>query len=332
MSSASDLSLETNEQAALASYLSAVVAIGNCMGEVCPAVGTMYRDRLLKLPRRLGFDATPQALEQSREAVETDLLEYAITAKAWIQARSNHAAELMVHLRATEETLVATADLQTAFLEDMADHIATSAEVDDEAQLRMSFQRYAAGLRAYSRRARTEKLNTITELQRRREEMEAWLAGATTSNFTDPETCLLNRAAAERRLETEIAKDKPFCVILVAWAEDGAERLGNAHTGQIMKQLGEQLAATVRPYDLIFRWSQDQLLTIFEAREADIAARAKQIAGWLGEVSYTLEVGGQVSVVKTHTMVSVVEYLQGDPASKLIARIESIARQEAAVR
>ena len=55
------------EQTALACYLSAVVAIGNCMADVCPAVGTVYRDRFLRVPRRLGFEATPRALHQSRE-------------------------------------------------------------------------------------------------------------------------------------------------------------------------------------------------------------------------------------------------------------------------
>src|SRR5580658_1740722 len=146
-----------NEQRALACYLSVVVAIAKCIGEVCPSVGAMYRDRLLKLPRRLGFDATPQALEQSRDAVETDLLEYSRTASAWTRAGSNHAAMLLDHLRETEETLIASADLQTAFLDDLAEHMTTTAEVDEGAQLRTSFKRYAAGLSAYGRRARSEK-------------------------------------------------------------------------------------------------------------------------------------------------------------------------------
>lgn len=190
MSSTPELPNPEAEQTALACYLGTVVAIGNCIQEVCPSVGAMYRDRLLRLPRRLGFDATPQALQQSREAVETDLIEYSRTAGAWITAGSNHAAMLVEHLRATEETLAASADLQRAFLDDLAEHIATSAEVDEEAQLRVAFKRYAAGLRAYSRRALTEKLATIDDLRRRREDIDAWLTEATASNFTDSETGL----------------------------------------------------------------------------------------------------------------------------------------------
>jgi len=283
------------------------------MAEVCPSVGTMYRDRLLKLPRRLGFDATPQALEQSRDAVETDLLEYARAANAWFSAGSNHAAMLVNHLRGTEEMLVASADLRTAFLDDLAEHIHTTAEVDEEAQLRVLFKRYATGLSAYARRMRTEKLAVVAELRRRREEIEAWLAEATTSTFIDKETGLLNRAAAEMRIETEIGKKQPFCVIVVGRTDELP-----ADSGSDMKELADRLAATIRPYDMIFRWCQDQLVTIFEASEATIGARIQQIGGWLGDA--------------TRTSVVVVEYVDGEAASELTARIELQSRQEVAAR
>jgi GGDEF domain-containing protein len=321
------------EQTAIACYLSAVVAIGNCVAEVCPAVGTMYRDRLLKLPRRLGFDATPNALQQSREAVETDLVEYAATAGAWIRTGSNRAGLLREHLRATQEMLSAAADLQRAFLDDLAEHIETSAEVDDEVQLRRSFRRYAAGLRAYARKTNTETLATVAGLQKRREEIEAWLAEATVSDFVDPETGILNRTAAERRLKTEIGKKRPFCAIVVEWTWEGSTTEVVRETGaaQIMKQLSERLAATVRPYDVIFRWSENQLMTIFEAPESDINARAKQIGGWLGDGSFVVEIGGESLVVKARTDVSVVEHMNDENASQLIERIESLAQVEAAV-
>jgi len=331
MSSTSNSPSPAAEQTALACYLRTVVAIGNCMAEVCPSVGAMYRDRLLKLPRRLGFDATPQALEQSRDAVETDLLEYSRTASAWTSAGSNHAAMLLDHLRETEETLIASADLQTAFIDDLAEHIATAAEVDEEAQLRISVKRYASGLSAYARRARTEKLASIEDLRQRRKEIEAWLAEATASTFIDLETGLLNRAAAEVRIETEIGKKQQFCVIVAARTEEVSTQL-RPGAGHIMKALGDKFAAAIRPYDMIFRWSEDQLVTVFEATATDIAARVQQINGWLGDGTCGLEIEGQTPILKTHTTVFVVEHVAGEATGQLIARIESETRQEMAVR
>lgn len=301
------------------------------MAEVCPSVGSMYRDRLLKLPRRLGFDATPQTLEQSCDAVKTDLLEYSRTASAWTSAGSNHASTLLAHLRETEDTLVASTDLQNAFLDDLAQHISTSAEVDDEAQLRTAFKRYAAGLSAYARRSRSEKMAAIEDLRRRRQEIEAWLAAAATSSFLDQETGLLNRAAAEMRIETEIGKQQPFSIVVAGRADVGSTPLHGA-TGPIMKELGDRLAATIRPYDMIFRWSEHQLVTIFEAASADIAVRVQQIAGWLADGQSTVEIEGVPTVVRTRTTVSVVEHDAGETAAHLIARVESGSRQELAAR
>jgi GGDEF domain-containing protein len=302
------------------------------MAEVCPAVGTIYRDRLLKLPRRLGFDATPKALQQSREAVETDLVEYSAIAGAWFRAGLIRGQQLQDHLHATEEMLSAAAELQQAFLNDLAEHIETSAQVDEEAQLRRSFHRYAAGLRAYSRRTNTEKLATIDDLRRRREEIASWLAAGTVPDFVDSDTGFLNRAAAERRLETEIGKQKPFCAILVDWVGEGVipESVKGPASGQIMKQLADRLAATIRPYDVIFRWSENQLITVFEAPESGIAARANQISGWLGDGTFVVEIGGETSVLKTRTNFSVVEHQNGESAARLIARIESVSQTAAA--
>jgi len=304
---------EADDRAALACYLSTVVAIGNCLAEVCPQVGTMYRDRLLKLPRRLGFDATARALEQSRDAVETDLLEFARAAGAWTGMGPRHAGQLLDHLRDTEETMKASADLQNAFLDDLADHLLTSAEVDEEGQLRSALKRCAAGLGAYARRAKIEKLSAIEDLRRRREEIEKWLGEATRSTYIDHETGLLNRIAAELRIQTEIGKDQTFCVIVVT-------KTGEV-TNERMKELADRLAATIRPYDVIFHWSPDQLLTIFEASGAEIAARVQQISGWLVE-----------GASEARTMVSALEHRDQESANDLIARIESVSRPELTAR
>jgi GGDEF domain-containing protein len=322
----------TQDQSALTCYLGAVVAIGNCVADVYPAAGLMYRDRLLKLPRRLGFDPTPKALQHSLEAVETDLIEFSAIAGAWVRVGLSRAAQLSQHLRATEEMLIAAADLQQAFLADLAEHMEASAEVDEEAQLRRAFHRYASGLRAYSRRTNTEKLAAIEDLRRRREEIEFWLAEADVSDFLDHETGLLNRLAGERRLRTEIGKNKPFCALLVDWVAEVAipETLKETVSGQITRQLADRLAATIRPYDVIFRWSENQLLTVFEAPESGVTARSSQIAAWLGDESFAVEVAGEASVIKARPSVSLVEHLAEESAVGLIGRIEAVANNLAA--
>ena len=116
-------------------------------------------------------------------------------------------------------------------------------------------------------------------------------------------------------------------MILVGSTEEGSihPRLKDAGAGQIMKDLGERLAATIRPYDVIFRWSQDELMTIFEASESDIASRAQQIGGWLGDGKCAVEIAGETSILRTRTSVTVLEHLPEESAAQLITRIESVS-------
>ena len=289
--------LEPDPQVVLEAYLAAVVAIAKCLGEVCPAAGDLYRERLLKMPRRLGFDATPEALRQSRQALETDLAEYAQTARDWIDAGANHAEQLLDHLGETETVLSDSSDLLIAQLDEMANHLRASAEVDNDEQLRANCKRYAAGFAAYARKARTEKQATIAGLRRRREEIGNWLLEATLSSYSDPETGLPNRSAALRRIDTHILKEPEFCVILMT---------AKGVDGPRIKQIADSIAKVIRPYDVIFRWSPEELITIFEASIADVTGRANQIAGWIPEIT-----------------VSVIDHKEKEPAVELVARISA---------
>jgi hypothetical protein len=76
---------------------------------------------------------------------------------------------------------------------------------------------------------------------------------------------------------------------------------------------------------VIFRWSQDELMSIFEASKAEIAARSQQIGGWLGEGMCTVEIGGETLAVKTHANVTVLEHLAEESAGQLIARMEALS-------
>jgi GGDEF domain-containing protein len=327
-------SSESNQQTALACYLSVVVAIGKCIGEVCPSIGAAYRDRLLKLPRRLGFNATPQALDQSREAVETDLAEFTRTASAWNKAGSSHAQHLLPHLTAVAENLGSASELHIEFLQDMADHMAASAELDGEAQIRSALKHYAAGLSSYARKSRAEKLSSLADLEHRREKLEQWLAEETTSRLVDAPTGLPNRRAAEYRIETQIEKQKPFCAVLIAWTGTGSilQRLGPSGADQMIKELGERLAASIRPYDIVFRFARDQILTVFEATAEEVAPRCQQIEGWLRGEPYSVEIAGKRTKIEAQTSITVFEFTAGETVAQFASRIESNTRHELALR
>src|ERR1700742_5163185 len=88
--------------AAVNCYLSSMLAMANCLGEACPEVGGLYRHRLSRLRSRLAFDSSPEAMEESTAAVETELKEFSKKSALYV---AQHGVELRSAI-STLETIV----------------------------------------------------------------------------------------------------------------------------------------------------------------------------------------------------------------------------------
>src|SRR5260370_15746523 len=149
-------SAHREQQSALTCYQGAILAIAKCMAEVCPRVGLVYNHRLLRLPRRLGFDATPTALAASREAVEADLAEYGQAASAWINAGVELAQEILAAAGKTTDSDSHTDELHAAMMEELAKQMEISAEVDESTRVRTALNKYTTTLTWDGHRTQTQ--------------------------------------------------------------------------------------------------------------------------------------------------------------------------------
>lgn len=319
------------EQSALTCYQSAILAIAKSMAEVCPRVGLVYNHRLFRLPRRLGFDATPQALAASREALEADVAEYSQAASAWVKAGVELAQEVITAAGHASDNDGHNDELHAAMMEELAEQMEISAEVDDAIQVRTALKRYATGLRSYIKRRKKETPLPLTELQRRAEALADWLGSSSPSNIIDPLTGLLNRQEGERQLQAYLKRDKPFCVLVFEWSEAHSvpPQFGRSGADQILKALGDRLITLVRPRDVVYRWGEDQLIVIFECAGQEATSRSLKIAEWLSS-KYSAVVDGIVWKVEAQAAVAVVEPKPNEPLPDFILRIDKALRAEVA--
>ncbi|HEX4595693.1 MAG TPA: diguanylate cyclase, partial [Bryobacteraceae bacterium] len=224
-----------------------------------------------------------------------------------------------------------TDELHAAMMEELAEQMEISAEVDDATQVRVALKRYATGLRSYVQRRKKEKPPALTELRGRAEALAEWLGSANPSNIIDSLTGLLNRQEGERQLQAYLKRDKPFCVLLFEWSEAHSvpPQFGRSGADQILKALGDRLITLVRPRDVVYRWSQDQLAVIFECAGEEAMARSVKIADWLSS-KYSAVVDGIVWKVEAQTAVAVVERHAGESLQDFIQRIDAALKPEVA--
>jgi GGDEF domain-containing protein len=314
--------VSSRPEVALTCYLSAMLAMAKSMRAVCSRAGLIYGDRLTKLPRRLGFDATPEKLEESRQVLEADLAEYTEATSAWLDAGSNLAKEIVGIIAALDPSAKESQNLHAAMLEDLAEQMAVSAEVGTESEVRAGLKRYALGLRSYLRSQNRESRCSLKDLQTRADQLADWLARADPSNSTDLVTGLPNRLETERQLEASWGTGKPVSVFVFEWNE--ADPITSAGAAQaIAKPIADRLAELVRPRDIVGRWSPNQLAVIFECPAREAMQRVGSIAEWLTG-GYSAVVDGVVATVQARVTVSVIERLPDETLAQLVQRIEQL--------
>lgn len=321
--------VSSQQEVALTCYLSVMLAMARSMRAVCSRAGLIYGDRLTRLPRRLGFEAKPEVLEESRQVLEAELAEYTEATSAWLDAGSGLAKEIVTIIAGLDQSANESENLHAAMLEDLAEQMAVSAEVDSASDLRAALKRYAMGLRSYLQRRHVESGTSLKDLQCRADRLAEWLARADPSHCTDPVTGLPNRHETERQLEASWYGEKPVSVLVFDWKQADPPAAAGA-TDAIAKQLADRLADLVRPRDIVGRWGPNQFAVIFECRGAEAIQRANNISQWL-TTGYSVVVDGAITTLPVRVTVTVIERLPEETLTQLVHRIEQLRPAEVAV-
>jgi len=315
------------QEVALTCYLSVILEMAKSMRVVCSRSGLIYGDRLTRLPRRLGFDATPKALEESRQVLEAVLAEYTEATSAWLDAGSNLAREIVACVAGLDQCALESENLHAAMLADLAEQMMASAEVDAASDVRAALKRYATSLRSYLKRRRLESQSSLKDLHHRAEQLAEWLARAEPAHSTDPVTGLPNRLEIERQLEVCLHDEGPISILVFEWEdEQTATAAGPAQA--IAKQLADRLVDLVRPQDIVSRWGPNQFAVIFGCPGSEAIQRARSIAEWLtGDYSV---VAGAAATIHARVRVTVIERLPEETLEQIVHRIEQLRPEEPA--
>src|SRR5579864_1393502 len=104
----------------IACYLRILTAIGDCLGQECPEVGTPYRNRLKQLRARLSFQPTREALQASVSTVEAEISDYAAVAAQYLNRHDLELRCALLRLEDIIETMAHRRDFHRSRLDELA--------------------------------------------------------------------------------------------------------------------------------------------------------------------------------------------------------------------
>ena len=289
---------------ALNCYLSTMVTVAEFMAVVCPEIGNSYSERLMRWPRRLGFSATPKALEESRVALNSEMSSFGEVAGQYFREVPAKAQIINSLVLKASDVLRERTENYHKLIDTLSEQMETGADLDDSEHFRKLLQQQVVGLRASSEAMLNEVSRVLGQITEQARTFQTRLDNPEYLSATDEHTGLLSRTGAVRQLRTYLESGQVFCALL--FQVEGYSDVPSDQVGPLMKRLAERLVELIRPTDVASRWADDRFFIIFQCEKADAEPRAKQIAVGMSD-SYFVTRNGRKQRQQLKAIFSIIE-------------------------
>lgn len=248
-------------------YLSTLISVAECLGSACPPVGGPYQHRLNRLAKRLAYDSSKEAVEESCAEVARELKDYSAKAGAYLRS---HGVELRRAVGAVEGivlTLSQRQDFYAARLRQLT------------LQIENTPSAYAAELKSCVESMFQENQSMLARMRRELSAVELRLVEI---EITDPVTGLTNRREMERRIRADHEDGRSPVLIHFD--------LGDPVADEVARQVGARIGSQFRYNDVVCRWSDHEFLVLFQGAAEVAEGRSAQVVPWVAG-RYLLDTG-----------------------------------------
>jgi diguanylate cyclase (GGDEF)-like protein len=305
--------------AALDCYLASILDIAETVASLCGEIGASCHDQLVRLRSRVAYHASVQTLEESRNALHSELIDFSEKARQYNNVLAEDVAKALA-LLAQNESAVAVRNEKyigrlARFVEQM-EQVARSGDRALAAGQAVELRGFVESMEQDGRAANAHLQAKLAEFQDKLREVE-FLASV------DPLTGIANRREFNRQLEARVAASREFCVLLFDLNTFQRVNYDHGHLcgDEILKQLGNRLSTHVRPRDFVCRWGGDEFVAILECPLAIADVRAEEIATLLSGVYKVVLEAKQVNVT-IGVSVGVVERMPSETAEQIFHRAD----------
>ncbi len=310
--------------AVLGAYRSALLAMGNCAQDACPALGDDLKRALRKLEAELSTEMTPRAVEAKERAVQEQLQGWGQRIARHYQEKTAEVKELLLVMAHTAESVGARDQRCSGQIHEVTARLASIASLEDLTEIRASIKKSAAELKTSIDRMTEEGKAALEQMRAEVTNYQTKLQKAEEIAFRDTLTGVCSRLCAENQLGRRIGAGKPLCVAIVDI--DGFKKVNDVHghvTGDdLLTQFAAELRSACRATDLIGRWGGDEFIILLDASLAEASTQTDRLCRWI--CGY-YEVQGKAGKTKLSVSASIglAEYRPGDTMKDLLARADA---------
>jgi len=317
--------------AALSAYGSALVEMGNCSLDACPALGSNLKDHLANIKAGLNVTMGASALTTTEAAVKEELSAWGRKSAKHYQGKALEVKELLLVMARTAESLGARDQQCAGQLENVTARLTQIVSLDDLTQIRASIEKSATELKGSIERMNREGKAAIAELRNEVSIYQARLEEAEKIAFRDSLTGLRSRLCVEAQIEERIARRAEFSVAIADLNDFKAvnDRFGHMVGDELLRQFAAELKSTCRSTDAIGRWGGDEFVIVFDGSPSDARLQIERVRRWAFG-NYELRTAGEVVKLHVDASIGLTEYEPGESLSEVVTRADRAMYEEKA--
>jgi diguanylate cyclase (GGDEF)-like protein len=308
----------------MAAYRSALMEMGNCGLNVCPALGAELKQGLDKLGEGLSPEISCEAVEETKSGVREQLQNWERrTAMHSRQQTSEVKQMLLVMAQATES--VGKRDQRCAQqINEVTARLNSIANLEDLAEIRVSIEKSASELKISIDRMAADGKAVIDQLQAEVSNYQAKLEKAEEIASRDALTGLGSRLWVEDKLEQSLHAGTMFCVAIIDINKFKRinDKYGHLVGDEVLKQFAGEMRSACRSTDIIGRWGGDEFILLLDCGIDEARAQIDRLRKWVCG-NYTIRSSSGPEKLGINASIGLAEQQPGETMKQLIDRADA---------
>jgi diguanylate cyclase (GGDEF)-like protein len=310
--------------AAIKAYRTALVEMGSCSTDACPALGADLKRELGRLEAGLAEVVNREQVETTQQGVKEQLQEWGRRTAAHYRQTTSEVKDLLLVMARAAEAVGERDQRCAGQLNNVTMRLERIATLEDLTEIRASIEQSAADLKSNLDRMAAEGKAAVEQLRAEVSLYQAKLEIAEETASRDSLTGLRNRAWMESQIERRILRNGPLSLAIVDI--DGFKAVNDEHGhlvgDELLRMFAGELQSASRATDLIGRWGGDEFILALDCGMEEAKTQIDRLSVW---ACGGYKIGGNSAPieVKVEASVGLAERAKDEPMVDLLARADA---------
>jgi diguanylate cyclase (GGDEF)-like protein len=319
---------------AIAAYRSALMEMGNCGQDACPALGGELKQGLSRDAEKLCKELSCEMVEETEASVREQLQGWGRRTAMHYRLKTTEVKDILLVMARTAASVGERDQRCVQQINEVTTRLKSIANLEDLTEIRESINKSASELKNSIDRMTAEGKAVLDQLHAEVSNYQTRLEEAEEIASRDVLTGLRSRTWVEGHIEQSLHAEAAFCVAIIDINEFKRvnDRHGHLVGDELLKQFATELRSVCRSTDIIGRWGGDEFILMLNCGITEAQAQIDRLRKWVCG-NYTVQASSIPRKLQVDAAFGLAERLAGEAMKELVERADAeMYRDKAASR